>query len=198
MSGPREDMAATHSKTLGLDCRFNPASKTVVLAQQMVGRPYQLGSLGPISVDGYTLIRGIISLVVDEGLGSARRRALPIVPLSQYRLDFPPGSYNPADRQLVEPDAHALEEVLVAAGMDIVPGRGGAHTRPGDVVLSLGQGPAGAIVISPWTQDRGEVVVCAWPGRPVAARSDSSFGRSRVRVYRWPEPKEQPHSAWDK
>lgn len=178
----------TAAKTVAV---FDAPAMTVKAARHVInqGAAYALGGRGPDAFDGYGFVRHCIKVVFD-----ARQLVLdedpvelPDRPRATYRSVIPPRGLTPADAVPVEPDARDLEKVCLAAGMEVVPGRYAAVTQPGDVALSLGYGPAGAIVINTGGGAVRDWSAMAWDAAP-EIRDDFAQGRQRVRVYRWPSP----------
>lgn len=166
------------------------AEVTALAAEHLLRQPgleYQLGARGPTAFDGYTFVVHVVGIV-----HAARQRVLdqaptrlPVRARAAYRLAMPSGGRTPADEVPVEPDASDLEEVLVAAGM-IAAGICTDRPRRGDIVLSLGHGPAGAIALTLGANRSDDLVAMAWNEAP-RLRANHAIGRSQSRIYRWPE-----------
>lgn len=59
-------------------------------------------------------------------------------------------------------------------------------TLPGDIIMTLGNGPDCCVVTDAQTQDRGELVALVWAPHGPEIRLNTAFGRVPCRAYRWP------------
>lgn len=183
--------AAAATKIAAAPVLTDPGGMTAKAARYLLERgdvAYALGGRGPDEFDGYGFVRFCVAAIFDarQLLLDEKPRMLPDRSRAAYRKSMPPGGRTPADEVPVEPDAHDLEQVCLAAGMIQVPGRGQAVVKAGDVILYLGHGPAGAVVIEPRSRSGDDLVALMWEEAP-RVHMGATMGRHRVRVYRWPE-----------
>jgi hypothetical protein len=158
------------------------AGLMVAAAQSLVGRPYMHEGRGPVVFDGFGFIRACVQVALDHQTGAF----VPVDAIEDARGRNMPDRFRP-QIQDDEVNAHALGDLLVAWGLEQVQyGPGARYTQPGDVKVSLGAGPAGAIVVTGFQPGQTEWVVAAWRPSGPEVRGDCMLGRSCARIYRWP------------
>lgn len=160
------------------------AEVMVLAAQTLVGATYAHEGRVRTGLDGFGLIQLCVQAVLDYEAGSITGRADRI---GSHFGRNKPDAFRP-QIQDDEVNAHDLDHMLVAWGMVAVQyGPGARYTLPGDVKVSLGSGPAGAIVTTGFQPGQTEWVVAAWRPSGPEVRGDCMLGRSCARIYRWPE-----------
>jgi len=165
----------------------DPASRTragimVSAARSLVGAPYVHEGRVATGMDGFGLIQLCAQAVMDHAEGYFHMAPR----LGTHYGRNKPDPFRP-QIQDDEVNAHDLDQMLVGWGMVAVQyGPGARYTQPGDVKVSLGAGPAGAIVSTGFQPGQTEWVIAAWRPSGPEVRGDCMLGRSCARIYRWP------------
>lgn len=155
------------------------AEVMVAAAEMVIGLPYEMGGNGWLnSIDGYGFIRWCVRAAEAwvPRLGLRFHREIACASVSRSKFASLTG----------EPDADQILPYIEAWGLQRVNEIHPIKTQPGDIVLSLGNGPGAVIVMQGSDHPEGELVAGIWCQSSPQIRADAGVGRSRVRVYRWP------------
>lgn len=173
----RGDLAEYLATSRGAPPKASKAEVMVAAAAMVIGMPYAMGGDGRDRIDGFGFIRWCARAAAawtDRGIRLAHDFADASV--DRHRFASLTG----------EPDASPTRPYLEAWGLARVNEDHPIRTLPGDVVLSLGNGPGAVIVMQGVDHLDGELVAGIWKQSSPEIRADAMTGRSRVRVYRWP------------
>jgi len=179
-TAPCAEKAADHPLD---DLELSRAKVMVQVAKIIVAgdHPYAPGGRGaPGGFDGYGFVRWCVSFAAAwrPGVGYDVEAAVGnrlIHDLVDY-TGWPD----------LEPSGQSICSALESWGMVRVDQCHPLKTLPGDVIITLGQGPACCIVTDAGNQDRGELVAMVWAPKGPAIRSNLADGRAPLRAYRWP------------